>query len=58
MKRNMYIFILISIKSVPEGPIDNSIGLGNGLVLNRWQAISSTNDNLVHVHMCHRAPVS
>ena len=42
------ILIQISLKLVPRGPIDNKPASGNGLALNRQQAITWTIDGLVH----------
>ena len=42
------ILIQISLQLVPKGPIDNSIGLDNGLVPNRRMAIIWTNAVPVH----------
>ena len=42
------ILIEISLKFLPKGPINNSIGSDNGLVLNRSQAIIWTKDGLVY----------
>ena len=51
LTENVCIWIDESIKFVPEGPIDNwqgiIIGLGNGLVPDRHQAITWTNDDPV-----------
>ena len=50
MNEKFCILIKISLKFVPKGPIDNkhSIGLDNGLVPIRRQAIILTNANLIH----------
>ena len=43
---NVWIFIKISLKFAPKGPVYIvNIGLGNGLVSNRHQAITWTNDD-------------
>ena len=47
---------------VPKGPINNiynSIGLDNGLVPSRWQAIIWTNDGkFIDTYMCQSAWMS
>ena len=43
MNDTYYTLIKISLKFVPEGPIDNNTALDNGLVPNRQQAIIWTN---------------
>ena len=53
LNENDRIPIQISVKFVPRSPIDKkgSIGSGNGLVPNRQQAITRTNDDTVHWHI-------
>ena len=43
----------MSLRFVPKGPVDNffSIGSGNGLAQNKWQAIIWTNDGLFYWHI-------
>ena len=50
MNEKFCVLTKISLKFVPEGPIDNkpSIGLDNGLATNRWQAIIYPNVDPVH----------
>ena len=43
VNEKFWFFIRISLKFVPKRPIDNSIGLDNGLTPNRRQAIIWTN---------------
>ena len=47
LNENVWIFINISLKFIPKGPIDNiSIGSDKGMVLNRRQAVVWTNGGL------------
>ena len=53
MNENFCVLISISLKLVPQGPINNiiqyvSIRLGNGLALTRWWAITCINDGSIH----------
>ena len=50
MNKKFCILIEISPKFVPKGPI-NSIGLDNGLALDRWQAIIWINADTIHQHI-------
>ena len=54
MNANFFISIWISVKYVPQGSKWQwvSIGSGNGLALNRQQAIIWTNADPVHRHIC------
>ena len=45
---NLCIFMYASLKCAPIDPVYTSIGLDDGLVLNRWQAISWTN---IHIQL-------
>ena len=48
VNKKFCILIKILLKFVPKGPIDNSLGLVNGLALNRRQAIILTNADPIH----------
>ena len=48
LNENVLISIKISLKFVPKGPINISIGSDNDLAPARRQTISWTNDNPVH----------
>ena len=54
VNEKFYILIKISLKFVPEGPIDNdtAFGLDNGLAPNRWQAIIWTNADPIYWRIC------
>ena len=48
MNEKFCILIKISLKFCPKGPIDNSIGLDNGLTPNKRQAIIWSNADPIH----------
>ena len=48
VNEKFYSFIKISLKILSKGPIDNSIGLDNGLAPNRRRAIIWDNVDPIH----------
>ena len=50
MNQKFWIFIQISLKFVPKGPVDNKSGSGNGSVSNRQQSVTYTNADPVNIY--------